>query len=499
MTTDLQQATADASAAGAGVVVSRRGLPDVFISFATADRACARLVKTHLEEVYGFRVWWHEDIQCGKEWRIELDRVLGEAACIVVLWSAASLESHWVRHEASQAIALGRYVPAKIEAIDIGRPFEPIQAADLSDWSGKANHPGMISLRQQIAETVPRPRWRRFRHTVGVARSTLVAATVAVVALAGLGWLLTTTVRVNEEQRALLKRQEEGVITLQRQLERVMQPLGDVEATVRLRIGSSSAALRQYSEFIASVLATPVDVARAQASGQVSYVMGAGGLDDAPSVVEIVPWGEPSWHPLHLRSTVAWPISEAVLRTVFRWITARVEIRPKGFPASSRASTAVDGVMWHVTVDDSVSPPEPVPAALLYDVRCKCLYMELRLALAAEASHRGQHSLSVSDVEGGRVSIHIEDLFSGDGSVKADAAEVRAARYDLIPAAVVFRVGGRTFRSLFASGARGARDDVDSLTESDGVIVDMTRSYQPGGPAVDVWERVLLEPGFEAP
>lgn len=490
MTSPAKAATHDGPA-NAGTGASDSALPDVFIAFATANRDRARLVKTRLEEKYGYRVWWHEDIQCGSEWHSELDRVVGEAACIVVLWSAESLRSDWVRHEASQAIALRRYVPAKIAAIEIPRPFDPIQAADLSDWSGQPDHPGLVSLAQQIGKTVPRPRWRRFRHKVGLSRGTVVVAAVATLALAGLAWLVTTTAQVNREQRGLLRRQEAGVAELQRQLERSMQPLGDVKATLRLRVGTTSPALRQYSEFIRGTLATAADIERAMASGQVNFMLG---FDDVPSVVSINPYGP--LHPLHVRATAAWPLSEAALRTVFRWVTTRFDVQPRGTAPSPNTSTAVNGVGWHVTVDSEEIDGRrlPVmPTTLMYNIDYKCLYLDVQLKLAADVGYRGSASMSVSDVVGGMVSVGIDDMMSDRGLTDSEVAAVGTARDDLAPDVVVFSIGGRLFRSFLEP--RG-RETAGLSPRFDGEVIDVTRAYQPG---MTGWETLLLDREFTIP
>ncbi len=56
---------------------------------------------------------------------------------MVVLWSKHSVDSRWVRSEATQADRYGTLVPVMIEACDRPILFELAHTLDLSGWNGE--------------------------------------------------------------------------------------------------------------------------------------------------------------------------------------------------------------------------------------------------------------------------------------------------------------------------------------------------------------------------
>jgi len=135
------------------------GTPDprlVFISFKSDERdvAVADLLHKSLSK-RRYKVWWQEELQCGHVWHTDIDTALNSAACVVVLWSPASMASEWVKHEASQAIARRVYAPARLAAMNIDSPFDRMQATDLIDWAGDEAHAGFQNLLKRVEELLP--------------------------------------------------------------------------------------------------------------------------------------------------------------------------------------------------------------------------------------------------------------------------------------------------------------------------------------------------------
>ncbi len=58
----------------------------------------------------GHAVWWDLHIRGGEQFSKVIDEALGHADAVVVLWSAQSIESAWVRDEAAEARDSGRLV-----------------------------------------------------------------------------------------------------------------------------------------------------------------------------------------------------------------------------------------------------------------------------------------------------------------------------------------------------------------------------------------------------
>ncbi len=106
----------------------------IFISYASADRERARAIAGELER-RGLTVWWDRVIAPGRQYDEVIEENLNAARCVVVLWSASSAASKWVKIEAGEALRKDRLVPALIEAeVRIPLEFSRVQAADLSTW-----------------------------------------------------------------------------------------------------------------------------------------------------------------------------------------------------------------------------------------------------------------------------------------------------------------------------------------------------------------------------
>ncbi len=73
----------------------------------------------------------------GKTWRECIGSALNEARCILVVWSHASIDSHWVVEEAEEGKVRNILVPVRIDSVVPPLGFRSIQMADLSHWGGE--------------------------------------------------------------------------------------------------------------------------------------------------------------------------------------------------------------------------------------------------------------------------------------------------------------------------------------------------------------------------
>ncbi len=122
---------------------------DVFISYAKGDRPRAAELASALE-AHAWSVWWDRDIPPGRTFDDVIEEALTSARSVVVLWSAESVKSRWVRTEASAAAERGALVPALIAPVTIPLEFRRLEAADLTAWHGERTHPEL----QQLVETL---------------------------------------------------------------------------------------------------------------------------------------------------------------------------------------------------------------------------------------------------------------------------------------------------------------------------------------------------------
>ena len=65
-------------------------MSDIFLSYATEDRARTRILVQGLES-RGWSVWWDRTIRPGQTFDSVIESALADARCAVVLWSEASV------------------------------------------------------------------------------------------------------------------------------------------------------------------------------------------------------------------------------------------------------------------------------------------------------------------------------------------------------------------------------------------------------------------------
>jgi len=124
-------------------------MADIFISYAREDRSRVK----HLAELltsFGYSVWWDPEITPGKEFDDVIDKALEDAKCVIVIWSAHSVESRWVKEEAEDGLSRGILVPILLDQVTIPRGFRRLQASDLSNATMSVDDPVMVVLLRQI-------------------------------------------------------------------------------------------------------------------------------------------------------------------------------------------------------------------------------------------------------------------------------------------------------------------------------------------------------------
>lgn len=136
----------------------------LFLSYSRKDSAKARRFCEWLERE-GHEVWRDEDdIGGGASFSSEIEKALNECDAVVVLWSADSVQSAWVRDEAGFGRDSGKLIPISLD--DTGPPlgFRQFQSVKLSPWKGHREPPNADRVREAITrvahlpKTAPAPR-----------------------------------------------------------------------------------------------------------------------------------------------------------------------------------------------------------------------------------------------------------------------------------------------------------------------------------------------------
>lgn len=132
-------------------------MPDIFPSYNREDQARAKLFAEAFE-AQGFQVWWDVGLKAGEAYDQVTEKALREAKAVVVLWSKKSVESRWVRAEATLADRNKTLVPCMIEPCERPIMFELTQTAELGHWAGEKTDRVWLGFLADVAQFVGRQR-----------------------------------------------------------------------------------------------------------------------------------------------------------------------------------------------------------------------------------------------------------------------------------------------------------------------------------------------------
>jgi len=121
----------------------------VFLSYDRDDTDRARHFARVLEKA-GHSVWWDLHVRGGAQFSKVIEEALKAADVVVVLWSANSVESAWVRDEAAAGRDTGRLVPVTIDGTEPPLGFRQFQTLDLSKWRGRGEPPALSAMLADI-------------------------------------------------------------------------------------------------------------------------------------------------------------------------------------------------------------------------------------------------------------------------------------------------------------------------------------------------------------
>src|ERR1700757_3348586 len=111
------------------------GMSDIFISYARSTEREAKQVAEALRGL-GYDVWRDDELPAHRDYSEVIEERLRGSKAVVVVWSADAAKSQWVRAEADLAREAHTLVQLSLDAAPLPMPFNRIQCADLSVWTG---------------------------------------------------------------------------------------------------------------------------------------------------------------------------------------------------------------------------------------------------------------------------------------------------------------------------------------------------------------------------
>jgi TolB-like protein/Tfp pilus assembly protein PilF len=129
--------------------------PDIFLSYNREDQARAKLFAEAFE-AQDFKVWWDVGLRTGEAYDEVTETALRTAKAVVVLWSKKSVQSRWVRAEATLADRNKTLVPCMIEPCERPIMFELTQTAELSHWVGSPTDNAWVTFLSDLQRLIRR-------------------------------------------------------------------------------------------------------------------------------------------------------------------------------------------------------------------------------------------------------------------------------------------------------------------------------------------------------
>ncbi|HEY4873361.1 MAG TPA: TIR domain-containing protein [Steroidobacteraceae bacterium] len=132
-------------------------MADVFISYARSDRARVAPLVAAIE-ARGWSVWWDPAITAGQHFDDQIDTELQAASAVLVVWTATSVASRWVRGEARDAAERGILVPVRFDDARLPIDVRAIQTTDLDKWGEDPASAPFQDLLRSLESVIKRQR-----------------------------------------------------------------------------------------------------------------------------------------------------------------------------------------------------------------------------------------------------------------------------------------------------------------------------------------------------
>ena len=128
-------------------------MSDIFISYARSTETSAKQIAEALRRL-GYGVWRDDELPAHRAYAEVIQERLVAAKAVVVIWSAEAAKSQWVRAEANVARAAGTLVQLRLDDTVPPLPFNEIQCANMTGWTGDLNAHDWKKVVASVAELI---------------------------------------------------------------------------------------------------------------------------------------------------------------------------------------------------------------------------------------------------------------------------------------------------------------------------------------------------------
>src|SRR5262249_32719104 len=99
----------------------------------------------------GWSVWWDRQLRGGDYYDDVIQRQLNEVRCVIVMWSASSVQSQYVKAEAAYAQNQNKLIPVRIDNATLPIRFQLVHTRSLDGWDGSKDFSEVRRLAEDIA------------------------------------------------------------------------------------------------------------------------------------------------------------------------------------------------------------------------------------------------------------------------------------------------------------------------------------------------------------
>ncbi len=128
-------------------------MADIFLSYASEDRDRIRPLLTWLSGHHReWIVWWKDLTPRGQSW-VEVVKELKLAKCLIVVWTATSINNEYVKTEVAEATKwrnVYNFIPILLDDVQHSLPFKLTQTVSLVGWDGISPHPALNEIAWRV-------------------------------------------------------------------------------------------------------------------------------------------------------------------------------------------------------------------------------------------------------------------------------------------------------------------------------------------------------------
>ena len=130
-------------------------MADVFVSYARSDKARVAPLVAAIQAA-GYSVWWDPSIDPGQEFDEKIADELAAARAVLVVWTATSVKSRWVRGEARVGADRGILVPVRFDSAELPIDVRALHTTDLDGIGDESDNAGLQHVLRAIESVAKR-------------------------------------------------------------------------------------------------------------------------------------------------------------------------------------------------------------------------------------------------------------------------------------------------------------------------------------------------------